>query len=246
MARARNIKPGFFKNEILGVADPLYSLLFEGLWVLADREGRLEDRPLRIKAEIFPYREGLSMDNMLDWLDKNGFIRRYTSQGKKCILVLEFVKHQNPHKNEAESELPAPDEAEKVSELIGTRSEELGSARADSLYSDSLSTDSRVEAKKQKRDATASRLPADWEPSDEDVTFCVSERKDLDPKGVADRFRDYWHAQPGQKGRKIDWSATWRNWVRNERPAVRGSPAGARVPRKDDFSAVEYGTGGLL
>ena len=99
MARARNIKPGFFKNEILGVADPLYSLLFEGLWVLADRSGRLEDRPLRIKGEVFPYREGLNVDAMLTWLESNGFIRRYTAQGKKCILVLEFVKHQNPHKN---------------------------------------------------------------------------------------------------------------------------------------------------
>ena len=108
MARARNIKPGFFKNEVLGVADPLYSLLFEGLWVLADRAGRLEDRPLRIKGEIFPYRDGLNVDEMLCWLESNGFIQRYTAQGKKCILVLEFVKHQNPHKNEAESAVLRP------------------------------------------------------------------------------------------------------------------------------------------
>ena len=29
-----------------------------------------------------------------------------------------------------------------------------------------------------------------------------------------DRFRDYWTAQPGAKGRKTDWAATWRNWAR--------------------------------
>lgn len=144
MARARNIKPGFFKNEILGVADPLYSLLFEGLWVLADREGRLEDRPLRIKGEIFPYREGLDMNAMLDWLAENGFIQRYTSKGKKCILVLEFVKHQNPHKNETDSELPAPDEVESVSEEIGSITEKIGTTRADSLSSDSLIPDSHT------------------------------------------------------------------------------------------------------
>lgn len=144
MARARNIKPGFFKNEILGVADPLYSLLFEGLWVLADRAGRLEDRPLRIKGEIFPYREGLNMDAMLDWLADNGFIRRYTSNGKKCILVLEFVKHQNPHKNESESELPAPEEFDIATEKIGTTSEKIGTTRADSLSSDSLIPDSHT------------------------------------------------------------------------------------------------------
>src|SRR3954471_1805694 len=134
VARARNIKPGFFKNEILGVADPLYSLLFEGLWILADREGRLEDRPLRIKGELFPYRDGVDMEGMLGWLEANGFIQRYTASGKKCILVLEFVKHQNPHKNESESELPAPEE-------IGTTPEILGSAPAESLSSDSLIPD---------------------------------------------------------------------------------------------------------
>lgn len=138
MARARNIKPGFFKNEILGASDPLYSLLFEGLWVLADRAGRLEDRPLRIKGEIFPYRDGLEVDSMLAWLEDNGFIQRYTSKGKKCILVLEFVKHQNPHKNETESELPAPSNKTSNSEKIGTKPEIIGSTRADSLSTDSL------------------------------------------------------------------------------------------------------------
>jgi len=148
MARARNIKPGFFKNEILGAADPLYSLLFEGLWVLADRAGRLEDRPLRIKGEIFPYRDGLNIDGMLNWLADNGFIQRYTSNGKKCILVLEFVKHQNPHKNEAESELPAPEETSTNSEENGKTPEKIGTTRADSLSSDSLIPDSLTAEKK--------------------------------------------------------------------------------------------------
>lgn len=148
MARARNIKPGFFKNEILGAADPLYSLLFEGLWVLADREGRLEDRPMRIKGEIFAYRDGLDMDGMLDWLADNEFIKRYTSKGKKCILVLGFSKHQNPHKNETESELPPPDEVCLTSEEIGKTPEKIVTTRADSLSSDSLIPDPLTTDKK--------------------------------------------------------------------------------------------------
>jgi hypothetical protein len=135
MARARNIKPGFFKNEILGVADPLLSLLFEGLWILADRAGKLEDRPLRIKGEVFPYREGIDMESMLDWLQSNGFIRRYVVAGKRYILVLEFVKHQNPHKNETASDIPDPEE-------IRAKPEIVGSTRADSLSTDSLIPDS--------------------------------------------------------------------------------------------------------
>jgi hypothetical protein len=32
------------------------------------------------------------------------------------------------------------------------------------------------------------------------------------------KFRDYWIAQPGQRGVKLDWNATFRNWVRSARP----------------------------
>jgi hypothetical protein len=138
MARARNIKPSLFKNEILGVADPLYCLLFEGLWVLADRAGKLEDRPMRIKAEIFPYRDGLDTDAMLDWLASNDFIVRYTVAGKRYILVKEFVKHQNPHKNEIASEIPDPEDIGTKPEEIGSSTEDVRSARADSLSTDSL------------------------------------------------------------------------------------------------------------
>jgi len=42
--RSRNIKPGFFKNEIIAEMPTETRLLFIGLWLLADREGRLEDR----------------------------------------------------------------------------------------------------------------------------------------------------------------------------------------------------------
>jgi hypothetical protein len=76
------------------------------------------------------------MEALLNWLQSNGFIQRYTADGKKCILVLEFVKHQNPHKNEAPSELPDPSGTD--TEEIGTNPEKIGSTRADSLSSDSL------------------------------------------------------------------------------------------------------------
>jgi hypothetical protein len=82
----------------------------------------------------------------------------------------------------------------------------------------------REEKKETKADAQrASRLPADWSPSEHDEEFCTTERPDLDVGDVANQFRDYWIAQPGAKGRKTDWPATWRNWVRNQRG---GKPSG--------------------
>lgn len=60
--------------------------------------------------------------------------------------------------------------------------------------------------------------------------WAMEERPDWsgdDVRKVAERFKDHWLAKPGKDGRKTDWPATWRNWVRNEsiRPQPRGSPA---------------------
>jgi uncharacterized protein YdaU (DUF1376 family) len=54
-------------------------------------------------------------------------------------------------------------------------------------------------------------LPKEWE------DFCKKERPDLKPLNIWNQFRDYWIAQGGQKGTKLDWFATWRNWVRSQR-----------------------------
>jgi uncharacterized protein YdaU (DUF1376 family) len=67
------------------------------------------------------------------------------------------------------------------------------------------------------KQSRGTRLPADWKPSEEEISFCKSERPDLNPTAVASRFRDYWIAQPGQKGVKANWTSTWRNWVRAEK-----------------------------
>ncbi|WP_159086651.1 DnaT-like ssDNA-binding domain-containing protein [Burkholderia sp. NRF60-BP8] len=74
--------------------------------------------------------------------------------------------------------------------------------------------------------ARASRLPKDWYPSDEEATFCRTERPDLNVQQVANEFRDYWTARPGKDGTKLDWTATWRNWVRRQRAqSGRSTPA---------------------
>lgn len=107
--RARSIKPSICDNEVLGTADLVYTVFFERLWMMADREGRLEDRPLRIKAQAFPYRDGLDVGPLLSWLSEHGFIQRYTVAGKAYIQVSTFSKHQSPHVKEAPSTIPAPD-----------------------------------------------------------------------------------------------------------------------------------------
>lgn len=108
MARARNIKPGFFTHDGLAELDPLVRLLFIGLWTVADRAGRIEDRPKRIKAEVMPY-DDCDVDEMLDALHDAGFILRYRAGDVAAIQIVKWEKHQNPHIKESESTIPAPD-----------------------------------------------------------------------------------------------------------------------------------------
>ncbi len=78
------------------------------------------------------------------------------------------------------------------------------------------------------------RLAADWKPDDvyANAALALGLSADrLDP--VAAHFRDYWISKPGKDGVKLDWLATWRNWIRREvdRPA-----GGRRMPNgKPDY-----------
>ena len=141
MARARNIKPAFFKNEILAELDPLDRLAFAGLWTLADFKGCLEYRPKRIKAEILPY-DDCDIVQILSNLDQSGFIRIYSVQGREYIKVLGFTDHQHPHKNEIANGSNIPDynqqaieikEEIKKPEKIGTSLELNGTNPPDSF-----------------------------------------------------------------------------------------------------------------
>lgn len=103
--RARMIKPAFFLNEELAAIGTAGMVLFAGLWCAADREGRLEDRPARLKVQILPYLD-CDVDSLLGQLEAKGFIVRYEVEGIRYLEVVNFLKHQNPHPKEPKSLLP--------------------------------------------------------------------------------------------------------------------------------------------
>lgn len=140
--RARNLKPGIFKNELLAVADPLYTVIFEGLWCMADREGRLDDKPVKIHIEINPCRPFETTERSLAWLAENGFIVRYEVGQSRYIQVITFKDHQNPHQKEPASKIPAPQSStspapDSPGARTGQAPDEHKCGPADSLFSDS-------------------------------------------------------------------------------------------------------------
>ena len=113
--RARNIKPGFFRNEDLVEISPGGRLLFIGLWCMADRKGLLEDRPKKIKLELMPY-DDINCDKLLQELHDHSLILRYNVNGNRYISVPNFSKHQKPHPNEKLSEIPPPSKSNNTEE----------------------------------------------------------------------------------------------------------------------------------
>lgn len=66
----------------------------------------------------------------------------------------------------------------------------------------------------------ASRLPSDWVLPKSWGDWALAERPDWTAdtvRKVADQFRDHWLSKGGADARKVDWEATWRNWVRREK-----------------------------
>lgn len=104
--RSRILSAGFFRNEDLAELPFEDRLLFQGLWCIADRKGRLPDRPKRIGADVFPYDRSVDVEAGLERLERAGFIRRYTVDTQRIISIPTFLKHQKPHRREAESRLP--------------------------------------------------------------------------------------------------------------------------------------------
>lgn len=97
-------------------------------------------------------------------------------------------------------------------------------------------TKNQEQTSKSKASATGSRLPTDWRPNSADIEYCKTERPDLRVSAVAQNFYDYWIAKAGKDGRKADWSATWRSWVRKESAASAGRGA---APQANDLAETQ-------
>ncbi len=123
MPRIRYIKPDFFKDEDLADLPYETRIFYAGLWCQADKAGRLEDRPRRLKAEIFPY-DNVDIERCLEQLSKlkcsskQPFINRYVIGEQRYIQILTWSDHQKPHHTEKESEIPpAPPKNDDNSDL---------------------------------------------------------------------------------------------------------------------------------
>lgn len=250
MARARNIKPGFFKNYELADLGAGAQVLFAGLWCLADREGRLEDKPRYIKAEIFPYYE-YDVNGGLTELQRLGLVSRYVVAGVAVIQVCNFKKHQTPHNTEKASTLPEQPAKTPIESTTYAANGELtvdsrksnGGNPPDSLIPDSPIPDSGLMD-------TAAQAPSPSRKKTEDRKTAIPE-----DFGISDRVRT-WAAKGGYtmleqhleafvrkckaKGYKnVSWDDAFMEAVREDWAKLRGRVANGSAPPADHASADE-------
>jgi hypothetical protein len=112
MARIRSVKPEIWKNEDLAALGYPSVIMFIGLLQHADMAGRGEDRPGRLKAEIFPY-QNEDVRALMDGLEERKLITRYEVDGQAYYWVRKFREHQRITGKEAETgskRPPAPDD----------------------------------------------------------------------------------------------------------------------------------------
>lgn len=230
MARIRSLKPEFFEHDGLAELPFQHRLLFQGLWVHADREGRMLDRPKRIRAAIFPYDEFTDddIDRMLWQLaaHRDQFIIRYSIQGTDYLVVTGFTAHQRPHPKEPPSLISGPEE--------GTiRETPPCFFTAKSTLSDVVSgqdpkppflcpdtRDQRQGNKKPRKQPRlvkqATLLQDDFALTETRLAFALG--KGMTGQTATHEFEKFLTRNAPSTGKmQVDWDATWRtsclNWV---------------------------------
>ena len=220
MARIRTIKPEFWRDEDLSALPAETALLAIGLLNHADDEGYFNAHPKLIESDIFPLRELYgSVTVMLSELAGIGYIRLFEgADSKRYGLIVNFAKHQVINKK-----IPSKIKHICTKELdyrsptvVLPSGKEQGKEQGKEMEEKPIFPEADEKAEKPTR-SQGSRFPPDFEFPDEWRAWAKTERSDVDPDDAFSRFRDYWISQPGVKGRKTDWFATWRNWIRSTR-----------------------------
>lgn len=75
-------------------------------------------------------------------------------------------------------------------------------------------------------------LPDEWR------EFCRSDRPDLDADRTFAQFRNFWTAKTGQHATKLDWFATWRNWVMKEKPGPNPGRPNGNAPMSKQMQGI--------
>ena len=228
MARIRSIKPEFWVSEQIAECSPNARLTFIGLWNFSDDNGVHPAKPKTLKAELYPM-DDFSAADIAEWvaeLVRVGLLVEFESEGLAYWHITGWTKHQKIDRPSCKYPVPPERNSESDPPPLGEDSTNARRAPPPGVDRSGVDRSGVEKATSPKARPAAgpidagergTRLPADWVMTAEDRQYCAERRPELDPDAVAENFREYWLGKPGKDGRRINWSTTWRGWVRKER-----------------------------
>lgn len=216
----RIVRDGILTSDAVSSLSWAEEVFYRRLMSVADDHGRFHAAPKLIRAACYP----LLIDKVSDadigkWLTScvtAALVSVYpAADGKRYLTIIKFGQQVR-----SASKFPEPC----ADGLLATAS------KCDPLAASAhlgVFVSVGVVGADSGSNARASRLANNWEIPSEWAEWAKDARPDLDPTSTAEQFRDYWCAKPGKDGLKLDWLATWRNWVKNQRSPGpgRGKPA---------------------
>jgi hypothetical protein len=180
-----------------------------GLKALCQFSGAAQELEDALVAAEYIVRDGLTV-TVTGWAEKNASLLAAWENGHKG---------GRPKKNQNTTDGKP---AENPTETHGLPMANPSLTQTKPIRVDKIREEEKTEEAPSPKSPRGTALPKDWELPGDWRTWAEGARPDVDVLSVADSFRDYWVAKPGKDGRKSDWLATWRNWVRNQRSGNSG------------------------
>jgi hypothetical protein len=225
---SRIVREGILTSERVEALSWQAEVFYRRLMNVVDDYGRFYSRPALLRAACFPLRlDRVSDPDIGKWLretEKTGLVRAYQVEGKGYLELLDFRQRSRAKEsrfpgpsalcpsNDGQMSDKSPADAHVVEVVVGDVVEVVNTVDASPVGS------AGRQAKTLNGHPKATRLASDWRLPDEWRDWAVTVHR-LEPQRavrISLAFRDFWIAKAGKDGAKLDWAATWRNWVRRE------------------------------
>lgn len=237
--RIRSIKPEILEDdEVVGLSDAAWRL-WVSMFVLADDFGNLPSSERFLASRVWQD-SSRRLAAILGELRRAHRVNLYAVDGRTYAHICNWEKHQRID-NAGKRKVPPPEEGAPIETFAEIRGESprlaagLDGIGLDGMGRDGSAEGTGADAPDQTqviRKSRGTRLPDDWAPDPIEHAHSwhqIARSRALTVGQVAEaqaKFKDHWRAAPGQRGVKVDWEATWRNWLRGTSagPAYRPRP----------------------
>lgn len=166
----------------------------------------------------------------MGWLERHGAVRREARPGRSNRYIVTPDAYRASEATPAAGAPPQqahPRATRTPTPAAGAPAPAAGAPLLRHLHEKTQKEEGAPDGSRSDR---GTRIP-DGFPSAEAIEWCRQERPDLAVGDIVAKFRDYWVGVPGARGRKCDWPATWRNFVRSERNGPYAAPRDTAADR---------------